>query len=259
MNQYSNILMGWGQLNNINSINNIGINFSDIFNTLGANLIADPYSRVIIEDDIDINNDISNSYCMVDYIEEDKLNTYNNTNIHSFNNLNVVFNVNIYIEEILKSYNYNNDKIWDQFVLDLPRTNVYVNKDQIISVEQFKQLLNVYLHNEYQLTNLALICNQSSYAFPYIYLYNLHKNIIDNPDNPCILTCLNSSRNIVFNMNNPTNKKVTLEADFAIKVLENQSVFKKINILLTLYLNNNCNSNSTFNNFGDIDVIYSIA
>ena len=234
--------------------NNIDVDFIDIFYRIGYDLNTNLLNnKMVLELDKLQENISETDYCMVEYVEEDKmvLKKYdidNNVNNNFINT--VIFNINIYIDEILKSYKYNPKNIWDQFNVDMPRVNIYINNEKITSKDYFCKLLNDY-KNRYickncikfdQLAILAMICNQSSYAFPYIYLYGLLNDELNN------LCCLNTNRNIRFNLKS-TYKYITLEADFAIKQIDNSDFILKNTIKMKLTININNNEN-LFDNYG---------
>lgn len=224
------------------------IDFCDIFYKLG-NYLKNNDIKLIVEND----QTIFNNCCIVDYVEEDNTGNvvYNGNkiydNLDNYNNT-IIFNIDVFLDQILKSYKYDKNKIWDQFMLDLPRTNISVNSTHIVSLNQFKSLLDQYSklttivssHNYDCLTMLTMLCNQSSYALPYIYLYQLYN------DGNCMLSCLPSNRNVVFHLDEKI-KYVSLEADFAVKDISSNIVLRTINVLMKIDLFIN---DQLFNNHG---------
>lgn len=154
----------------------------------------------------------------------------------------IVFNLKKYFDEILKSYKYLETKMVDQFLVDLPRTNVYINKTKIASFEQFVDLLQGFSSLQVKFSRkpfscismMIMLANQSSYAFPFVFLQKLYQS--QDPSNNVMLCCLPSSRNIVYNIDGP-NRYVSIEADFGAKDISTMELLMKINVVLTIELN----------------------
>lgn len=78
-----------------------------------------------------------------------------------------IFHYDLYIEKIYKSYNYNINRIIEQFNKDFNRIKIYVNNIQITDI---KTLLN---NSNLKILDIML-CNQSSLAWPLEKIINFH-------------------------------------------------------------------------------------
>jgi hypothetical protein len=81
-----------------------------------------------------------------------------------------------FIEKNLESYSKQANNILYQFNLDFPRSLVYFNEYQIKSITEFTSIFSAlpFNYNEIPITEiLMMLCNQSSYATPYMFLSKL--------------------------------------------------------------------------------------
>lgn len=134
-------------------------------------------------------------------------------------------NVDEYLDEILKSYNYKTKKILNQIDIDFPRTTVIYNNTKINTLYEFYNKfnhLNNYSYTSKKKYNLALIvlmlCCQSSYGYHY---ENLYEDYCHNKLNLLLCSC-NNNRHIKFICDNDT-ISIEIETDLIIKnIIENR-------------------------------------
>lgn len=142
-------------------------------------------------------------------------------NLYNANQHTVLFNIEKYLLDIINSYNCNVLKILEQIEVDFPRTNVFVNKVRVLSIDEFvkniKGTKKTYLladHHFNFVTILLLLCCQSSYGFPFITLHNLY--CADKKNKNLLLCSTNTNRLISFNQH-CNELTITIEADYVIK------------------------------------------
>jgi hypothetical protein len=139
-----------------------------------------------------------------------------------------------YIINIIKFYP-NKNRIIRQFKLDCPRTNIRVNGKKINDYDQINKKLsflkNIKLYNCKYISNLywilIIICNQSSFCFPYMIINNLYGDEVNN-NYPFSLS---SKRDVDIDINS-NKKSLTLECDFVIKnTTRNEDLFNLNTVL----------------------------
>jgi len=80
------------------------------------------------------------------------------------------FYIGDYLQDIFKSYHYNDANIHRQLILDVPRSNVYVNFTKIQTATTFLESMNFSLPR--------LLCTQASLFFPYMLITKLYSSFI---------------------------------------------------------------------------------
>ena len=200
------------------------------------------FNIVTFDDEIDLIED----YVLIGCLEEDKIDEY--LKYRQFNyrqNSVILFNIPIYLEKNLKSYNFDTFEIWEQFGRDCPRTNIYVNGNKIHNkIDLTTNLSTIQPHTikykQYTLnlmTIIAMLCNQSSYAFPYIFLTKLQSmfdsNIIasDCGDNRYIKI------DLLLNEENKQYLRFTIKTDVLMRNIKNCEIDAKVNVTLILETN----------------------
>lgn len=200
------------------------MDFIDIYTTLYKDIQND------IKKELDKNKD---NVFIINHVEEDKLNEYINKK-KKFDKL-ISFNFDKFINENLKSYDYNNPQIWEQLKVDLPRTNIFINGRKINSIKEFDKRLKKLSHIVHKSksipTLLAMICCQSSYAFPYILLSGIY---CDKPD--LLLTSESKNRNI--NINYENGLQISLEANFSIKDTAKDKIVNSVYMIMRIDADN---------------------
>lgn len=154
----------------------------------------------------------------------------------------IYFDTDIYINDILSSYNYDENNIRDQIRQDLPRADVYWNNKKIDNFdiflklsERYKDIGLVYNNVVFHLQLLlGMLINQSSYYFPYKTLYNT----FDNMGESNLIRCLSKNRYIKFH-NEDDELIVDIAADFALTDIYTSSVSKYITTSVVLHLDDN--------------------
>ena len=199
------------------------------------------FTVVNFDDDFDLIED----YVIVDCLEEDKIDEYLKNRHFKYKEDSVVlFSIPIYIRENLKSYNYDPSNIWEQFEKDCPRSTIYINDNQILSKQDLTDNLPTMRHTtvkvEYFVFNLvtvvAMLCNQSSYAFPYIFLNKLQSNRDSN------VIASNCSDNRIIKIETIMNDdqirlKFLIKTDVIMRNIRNYQIDTKANITLILETN----------------------
>lgn len=107
-----------------------------------------------------------------------------NNNINSLfdeNENNMIFNLNNFVNDILKSYNYKLENIWIQFKKDFPRCIFCINNVKINDITSFIKISkeNNFLEKHTLFNILIMLCCQSTLSFPMekiINYYNLGEN-----------------------------------------------------------------------------------
>lgn len=156
----------------------------------------------------------------------------------------ILFDAEVYFKKILQSYKYKRENIWYQFSLDFPRSTIFVNNINVKIKDQFLELLKglneiymtIKINNQKVyifdlLTLVIMLCNQSSYAFPYMYLNKIYSQYEDK----FIICSLDEGRNIKI-----TNKDVILfeiNAIFGIKNINTNKILSKIKTKLIITTN----------------------
>jgi len=190
-----------------------------------------------IVDKNDINLPTS-SFVEIDVINENDINNY----FQQTDQSNVfLFEMKLYLNDILKSYRYDLDNIWDQLNKDVPRSNIFINDRQIYTDIEFKQKLKKLDVFKDQYNNcvfslfeiLATLTTQASYAFPFIFL---HKKYCDDIDSKYKIQGLSTNRRIDINTRNE-NITMTIEADFSIFNTDTNKSIRRLNTCLMINTN----------------------
>ena len=225
-------------------------NFEDIYNKLynelNNNIIEKDLNKIIEEyqvvdiDDVD-NIYLDSDYVIINYVEEDKLDDHIETLGYNIVRDSILaFNTQIYLKEILKSYHYKAEEIWYQFDLDCSRCKLYLDDDVItnssdlkLKLDQFKNnIITIDNTNFNILTIIAMLCNQSSYAFPYVLCHKILSDIKKN----IFISNLSSNRYVKIKIKE-SSIDISIEADFGLRDIEKNKVISKINIILLISMN----------------------
>lgn len=155
----------------------------------------------------------------------------------------ITFDTTSFIKDTLHSYD-SNESILKQFIVDCPRSNIYVNNNRIITDEEMNRSL-MYLSKikidnddmDGKINNMAELIKfltlQSTYAFPYIYLHNIY--VVNN--NICdMLSSTSKNRNIYINMLNG-HIRIILECQLDLKNMD-FSTSGSINVTIYIKINN---------------------
>ncbi len=195
--------------------------------------------NVINFDKLDVKeNYLHNEFVMVDYVEEDKIDEflkYKNYN-HREDSL-ISFNVPIFMNNNLQSYKNDSFNIWNQFDLDCPRSPIYVNNKKINSDTELrielKNFQKYFVKSECNMFNLvtiiAMLCNQSSYAFPYIFFNKVENNTNSN------VVATNCTDNRSINIETHDNGiKIWIKTDVLFRNVKKNIIDAKANIKLLI-------------------------
>lgn len=210
--------------------------FEDIYNRLSNSLQQDIYyydKNDIMDDyeiltystlvDIDKDDNPDSDIVNMELLNESQL-ILTDKNIKD--NV-IVFNTNIYIDKIAKSFKYNLSRIDCQFDLDYDRSEHYFNnltlskKVFINELNKFKKYnIDINSKNKFPLSKILLMLfNQSSLAYSFLLMCKMYNNIqtgIYVTSNNCIYrlnetenNCYNIELNAIFNLKD-TNKNVVI-------------------------------------------------
>jgi hypothetical protein len=174
-------------------------------------------------------------YTIINYIKEDNIDSYLDSIHYDIDNKNnvVAFDQEEYMREILKSYQYNVNKILDQFEVDFPRNRVYYNNRRYKNENYLKYefakfdglIFEMDGHSFDFLIILELLCNQSSYAFPYLLMHKLYSDESDS----LMVAGLHSGRKIKINTDNGI-LSISMKAEFGLKKLPSGRIMSKLRI-----------------------------
>lgn len=153
----------------------------------------------------------------------------------------IIFNVFQYIDDILKSYRYDRDRIWDQYLLDFPRTHIFVQGVELKDYQQLFEPILERLGQPVRIDNrvyplkyiMAVLCNQSSFAFPFTFIHNTYSDYQKNK-----MLSSQEPQKIKFTYEK---EYVTLEFEvvFTLRDITNGNPISKIENILTLELDLN--------------------
>jgi len=184
----------------------------------------DVYTRIINE----IQEDIP-EFTMINSVKEDKV----PVDLMSSTSGVFLFAYDPYVSEILASYKTIND-VWQQLEIDFPRTSVrlnnnYVTLDEFLhEMKQFKRIGVKINGEQYDLEFVtSMLCNQSSYALPFIITHSLFAT-------DRVGVC-NTSANREIRINTYY-RTAELEAEFAVVEYDTGCVRENINIIVCLDL-----------------------
>ena len=131
-----------------------------------------------------INEDINNKEYEIIKLYNNNINNLHQT-ILKHNKDIIMFNMNEYLHDILNSYNYDIYKINQQFDIDFNRSNIFINDIKIND----KNLIDIHFNNleKYKLFDnfnmlliIKMLCNQSSFGFPFILLNKIYNYYNDD-------------------------------------------------------------------------------
>ncbi len=231
-------------------------NFDDVYNRLHKRLRKSGSINDIIDDFEILDRDSLDNdqdYAIINYIKEDDIDSYLESveyDIDSKNNI-VAFDQETFMREILKSYNYNVNRILEQYDVDFPRNRIYFNNRRYTDDDYLKYKFKVFDRLRYNIDGidfdfliiLQLLCNQSSYAFSYSLMHKLYSNECKQ----LMVTGLHSGRKIKINTDDGT-LSISMKADFGIKQLPIGRTISKLRI------NQVIGTNLVIKENGDFDV-----
>lgn len=187
-------------------------------------------------DSNDLND--SDNFEIIDYLDNE-YDEYGDTIDFNFDYklTTKIFSCNKFLLDNLKSYNYDPKNIIAQFKLDCPRTLLLFNNHKINNIKNLKFNLNKSIKDwtktKLKLDNknfrlidiLIMIFNQSSYAFPYIYL---NKFFNKKNNNLIVVNCADNRKIEVNTFNNEI--KINIETDMLIRDMLKDEYIHKINV-----------------------------
>jgi hypothetical protein len=202
-------------------INNDIHNMNDAFRDF--EIIEDTEMEVF-----EIINSIDESKLVMDNIKK-KLNTESRY---------ILFLKSLYMDRIFDSYGNNEEEIFRQFQIDVPRMKIYYDGLMISDPLKLEEKLDIYSHNFMEINSknytlkviLMALCNQSSFAFPYMIVRNLYED--------------STKMNYVFShktkmhIDNKKDIPIHLQATFKIKNIYTGDTISKIKIITKLDLYN---------------------
>jgi hypothetical protein len=224
-------------------MNKNGVDIIDIYDKLYDEILFYVKNKndfkVINFEDINIKeNYLIDEFHIIDHIEEDNMDNFIQCKKYNHKENSVIsFNVPIYLKENLKSYEYDYFNIWDQFEKDCPRSTIYINDILIHNEIQLRnELYGMRKHlvtvnnNMYNIiTIIAMLCNQSSYAFPYLFL---NKVQAASNSNIIAMNC-SDNRSIKIKINN-NNLKIWIDTDVNLRDISTGILNTKLHITLLI-------------------------
>jgi hypothetical protein len=149
---------------------------------------------------------------------------------------NLFINKQFFINDAKSSYK-NNEKIFKQFKLDLPRCDIYINNHKLNDPEYFKY----YLENKFnknKVYNILILCTQTSLTLPFIFI----KQNIDNQDFHLINKSKNNDRNYKINIIIKDNDvSIIINKDLYIAKINKKlnKIFYKVSVKVDISLDKN--------------------
>jgi hypothetical protein len=210
--------------------------FVDLYNHL-RDKITDKFMHTFDQDFeiIKVDKTQTSDYLEMSYIDENNLTASKCVKYKAVKDYVVLFDAATYLDNILKSYKHSSENIWEQFDKDLPRTDIYINQTKIEKRDQFLKLLDKFNKIDYNnhglITLCALLCNQSSYALPYILMTKVHAG--DMTDT--LISNIADDRNIHIEIGDVV--KFKFNANFGIKNIKTGDIKEVVKINLELSLN----------------------
>jgi hypothetical protein len=227
--------------------------FVDVYNRVYDEILGYINNKTVDIDGIEFNIvnfdediDLIEDYILVGCLEEDKIDDYLKYRHFNYREDSVIlFNIPIYLRENLKSYRFDPSEIWEQFEKDCPRSTIYVNDKQIFSrtdlienlsmVQPYTVRFKQYVLN--LMTIIAMLCNQSSYAFPYIFLSKV-QNMFDS--NVIASNCTDNREikiETILSESDKTSLKFTIKTDVIMRNIKNCKIDAKANVTLVFDTN----------------------
>lgn len=233
---------------------NTPTDFVEIYYKIGSEL-----KKINVEKSLYVQNNRQFDYCILDIIDDEEeideyieLNEYLKEQKHNL----ILFNNLSYFMKILQSYKYDKDTIIQQFKLDLPRNEIWIDSNIVSDFELFQEKIsqtekiNLKFNNnkKLQLNHLIMmICNQSTYAFPYYLMHKLYSSTQDS----LAVTDLSENRFVKI-LNKSESISFQIGIDFGIKFINENKLINKIHIDLfidtDIFKMNECQE-FDFNNF----------
>lgn len=217
------------------------VSFTDVYNHLQKSEVDLSCKSLDDFEVIDPDDAKDYSCVLVDYVDETKLDIEPQNYIH--NNVNsIVFNVDTFFVKIFESYKKSKEEVWDQLRVDLPRTPTFIDGIPVKSLDRFKQLVRLYTYTTSTIdkveidfgTFLAMVCNQSSFCFPFMLIHKIYSSV----EKDYQVMCLAEDRKIdIKRINNAL--KVELTAVFAVVNMFKHKTVNKLKTVLLLELENN--------------------
>jgi len=250
---------------------NEDIDFSDIYFKLYDNLTNVKIDENILNDFVivknkdvenkngenkDVDSELKNSD-KIKYINEQRLEYYVKKYKLGYNldkddlTNKLLFNLKVYLFKIVESYDRSKRKIYEQYKLDFPRGQIFYNNMEIKKPKELLNKLEKYRKNKIKTnkkyfsvsTLVIMLCNQSSYAFPYTLMHHIYSNyeksifIQSMPTNRYVKIKEESEKEK--EKETEENKFLSLElsVDFGIKNLDDDNIVSMINVLVKFKLN----------------------
>ena len=156
--------------------------FGDIYNKLYDRISQDAVNINNISDDYDTitSEEVAESeFSLISSMSENNLSTKIE---HAISNKMAMFDINQYLDKIAETFNYNPNKILEQFTLDFHRSELYFegksirNQEFFISTIKNKFDYETNYHNMKMYDMILMLCNQASFAFPFVIINNIYSN-----------------------------------------------------------------------------------
>lgn len=226
--------------------------------------------QIISDDDIELMD-----YDDYGLVNENQLNVNDKTLFTgNLDNKLIFFNLDIYLDNIILSYDLDDDKIKNQFFLDFNRSTLYINK-QILNYEESCKFLNKYSNYEINIFNnkkqfnqiLFMICTQASFAFLFALMSYVYNNsdfgifVVSNDIEYFIDTTNINNSNNVNNLDDfVSDINITLKAKFNQKNIYDNTIIGEIIITANFDIIFNMNEkNYKFNKYGIISWVYHLS
>lgn len=186
--------------------------------------------------------DTNDDYIDITFIT---VNDYEDVHIKNLKNESQMafFNTHDFIYKNLASYKFDWYEVWKQFQMDYNRQKITIDNKHI---KDLNEIINYFLRYEkyhYSIMKdsnaelwlvFMMLCNQSSYYLPYVYMRSQYDDPINNL---CVLDS-KSDRVISFTVNTYTKKlSIIYTTTFNIINIKNEVIDSKINIQMVLNTN----------------------
>lgn len=167
------------------------------------------------------------------YIENSFIIINSDININNpYNNFILLINYNDISNDLKKSYNNNNNKIFEQFKRDYPRCKIYINNQQEYDYNIFIKYFEFsFIENNYNIYDLYLFCTQAIMGYC---LEILHKNLSDD----LYIGELKKPKSLIYNIQ-CKNNKITINVKKKLRIFSvsyNGTPRTLYKILIELYI-----------------------
>lgn len=208
-------------------------------------VVIDNYVVVYNADEVSVvSENINSDYQIIDCMDEDYIDTFlEHKEMDYFEDGVIMFNMDNFINNNFKSYNYDINSVWNQFKADSPRITLLVNNKKVKTPEKFKKQLDKLTNTSVKISNniyklidiVAMLCNQSSFALSFKFLLKAHMQTDLKNREDIYVVGSSSNRSIKVNFNNKTKElNIIMETDYNLTNVAENKVISKINSIIVI-------------------------